>query len=204
MMTSTVKLDPENIDALLRAWSRGDLFAREQVWPIVFQQLRRLARRQLDRENTAHSLESCALVNEAFLRLNDLSCPQWETGAQFFAMCAKVMRHVLVDHARAHQCLKRPDSRQKISLDGIVLFTDEKSEQLLALHEALTQLAKIHPRKSDVVEMRFFGGLSEDEIAEVLQVSSMTVKRDWRFARAWLETVLNGEIPDESSAAPTL
>ena len=115
---------------MLRAWSRGDSSAREQLWPIVFQQLRRLARRQLNRENIDHSLESCALVNEAFLRLNNLNNPQWETSAQFFAMCAKVMRHVLVDHARARLCLKRSGNRQKISLDGMVLFTEEKREQL--------------------------------------------------------------------------
>ena len=197
-MTSPASLDPKSIDAMLRAWSRGDRSAREQLWLIVYQQLRRLARRQLDLENIDHSLESCALVNEAFLRLNNLSSPQWETSAQFFAMCAKVMRHVLVDHARARLCLKRPSNRLKISLDDMVLFTEEKREQLLALDDALTQLAKIHPRKGEVVEMRFFGGLSEDEIAEVLQLSSMTVKRDWRFARAWLETVLSGEIPDEN------
>lgn len=183
---------------MLRAWSRGDRSAREQLWLIVYQQLRRLARRQLDLENIDHSLESCALVNEAFLRLNNLSSPQWETSSQFFAMCAKVMRHVLVDHARARLCLKRPSNRLKISLDDMVLFTEEKREQLLALDDALTQLAKIHPRKGEVVEMRFFGGLSEDEIAEVLQLSSMTVKRDWRFARAWLEAFLNGEISDEN------
>ena len=165
------------------------------MWPIVFQQLRRLARRQLNREGADYSLESCALVNEVFVRLNDLSNPQWETSAQFFAMCAKVMRHVLVDHARARLCQKRPGNRERISMDDIVLISEAKSEQLLALDEALMRLSEIHPRKSEVVEMRFFGGLSADETAEVLQVSSMTVKRDWSFARAWLEAVLSGEIP---------
>jgi RNA polymerase sigma factor (TIGR02999 family) len=195
-MTSPANLEQQDrdIDALLRTWSRGDPSAQEQLWQIVFNQLRRLARHQLNCEAADHSLESCALVNEVFVRLNELSNPRWETSPQFFAMCAKVMRHVLVDHARARLCQKRHGNREKISLDDIVLISEEKGEQLLALDEALTRLAKIHTRKSEVVEMRFFGGLSMDEIAELLQVSSMTVKRDWSFARAWLEAVLSGEI----------
>jgi RNA polymerase sigma-70 factor (ECF subfamily) len=198
-MTSPASLGPKDINDLLHAWSQGDLSAKEQLWQLVFQQLRRLARRQLNREGTDQSLESCALVNELFVRINDLSNPQWETSAQFFAMCAKVMRHVLVDHARARLCQKRPGNREKISLDDIVLISESKGEQLLALDEALTRLAEIHPRKSEVVEMRFFGGLSVDETAEVLQVSSMTVKRDWCFARAWLEAVLSGDIPTNAA-----
>ncbi len=194
-MTIPTNPGPEDIDALLSAWSQGDSSAQEQLWPIVFEQLRRLARRQLNREGADYSLESCALVNEVFVRLNDLGNPQWETSAQFFAMCAKVMRHVLVDRARARLCQKRPENRERISMDDIVLISEAKSEQLLALDEALVRLSEIHPRKSEVVEMRFFGGLSADETAEVLQVSSMTVKRDWSFARAWLEAVLSGEIP---------
>jgi RNA polymerase sigma factor (TIGR02999 family) len=120
------------------------------------------------------------------------------SSAQFFAMCAKVMRHVLVDHARTRLCLKRPGNREKISLDEIVLMSEAKSEQLLSLDEALNKLARIHQRKSDVVEMRFFGGLSENEIAEILKVSPMTIKRDWTFARAWLGAVLSGDIPTKA------
>ncbi|MEJ2110415.1 MAG: sigma-70 family RNA polymerase sigma factor [Acidobacteriota bacterium] len=195
-------LDAKKIDELLRSWSQGDPSAREKLWPIVFQQLRHLARRQLDLEDIDHSLESSALVSEAYMRLNKLSHPQWETSAQFFALCAKIMRHVLVDHARARLCLKRPPKQEKVPLDAIVLVSEEKGEQLIDLDEALTRLAEIHPRKSDVVEMRFFGGLSMNEIAEVLQVSNMTVKRDWKFARAWLQAVLSGEIPDESPVMP--
>jgi len=181
-----------DIDALLSRWSQGDDSAQEQLWPIVFQQLRRLARRQLANERADHSLESAALVNEAYIRLNDLSNPKWNTSAQFFAMCGKVMRHILVDHARARKCQKRPTIGSKIPLEEIALVSPEKGEQLLALDEALSQLAEIHPRKSDVVEMRFFGGLSVEETAEVLQVAKLTVIRDWNFARAWLETVLTG------------
>jgi RNA polymerase sigma factor (TIGR02999 family) len=197
-MPSMAEFSPEDINALLHAWSQGDRAAQEQLWQIVFQQLRHLARRQLNMENADHSLESCALVNEVFVRIQALSNPDWETSAQFFATCAKVMRHVLVDHARTRLCLKRPGNREKISLDEIVLISDAKSEQLISLDEALNQLAIIHQRKSDVVEMRFFGGLSENEIAEILKVSSMTVKRDWNFARAWLEAVLSGEIAPQA------
>jgi RNA polymerase sigma factor (TIGR02999 family) len=168
------------------------------VWQIVFQNLRRIARRQLDREGNCHSLESCALVNEVFVRMDALDSPKWETSAQFFAMCAKVMRHVMVDHARARLCQKRCGNRKKISLDDVVLISEAKSEQLIALDEALTRLAEIHPRKSEVVEMRFFGGLSVDETAKILHVSPMTIKRDWEFARAYLGAVLSGDIPTKS------
>ena len=189
-MTSTASFDSKEIDALLRAWSRGDVSAREQLWPIVFQQLRHLARRQLDLEDVDHSLESSALVSEAFMRLHKLNNPEWETSAQFFAMCAKIMRHVLVDHARARLCLKRPISRYKVPLDTIVLVSEEKGEELLRLDEALTRLAEIHPRKSDVVEMRFFGGLTVEEVARLLSVCDRTIELDWRMARAWLLTRL--------------
>jgi len=141
------EFSPKDINALLHAWSRGDCAAQEQLWQIVFQQLRHLARWQLNRENADHSLESCALVNEMFVRIHALNNATWETSAQFFAMCAKVMRHILVDHARTRLCLKRPGNREKIPLDEIVLLSEAKSEQLLSLDEALSQLAKIHQRK---------------------------------------------------------
>jgi RNA polymerase sigma factor (TIGR02999 family) len=197
-MATLAEFSPKDINVLLHAWSQGDRAAQEKLWQIVFQQLRHLARRQLNMENADHSLESCALVNEMFVRIHALNDPAWETSAQFFAMCAKVMRHVLVDHARTRLCLKRPGNREKISLDEIVLISEAKSEQLLSLDEALNQLAKIHQRKSDVVEMRFFGGLSENEIAEILKVSPMTVKRDWNFSRAWLGAILSGDIPTKA------
>ena len=186
-----------DVTTLLRGWSAGDRSTEEKLWPLVFAELKRLARRHLARERPNHTLQSGALVNEVYVRLADLNNTQWENRARFFAMCARMMREVLVDHARARQSQKRGGDRSRISLDEVALVSESKGIELLALDDALKRLAVIHPRKSEVVEMRFFGGLSADETAEVLNVSRLTVIRDWNFSRAWLQAAMNGEDVDE-------
>jgi RNA polymerase sigma factor (TIGR02999 family) len=189
-----------DVTSLLQAWSAGDRSAQEKLWPVVFAELKRLARRHLAHERPDHTLQSAALVNEAYLRMVDWKNSGWQNRAQFFAMCARMMRQILVDHARTRNRLKR--SGGKISLDDIVLVSESRSEQLLALDEALNRLSKIHPRKGDVVELRFFAGLSVEEIGEVLKVSRLTVIRDWTFARAWLRTAMSGEIDEDGTMEP--
>jgi len=193
-MKSNAKAD---VTTLLRGWSAGDRSTEEKLWPLVFAELKRLARRHLAHERPNHTLQSGALVNEVYVRLADLNNTQWENRARFFAMCARMMREVLVDHARARQSQKRGGDRSRISLDEVALVSESKGIELLALDDALKRLAVIHPRKSEVVEMRFFGGLSADETAEVLNVSRLTVIRDWNFSRAWLQAAMNGEEIDE-------
>jgi RNA polymerase sigma factor (TIGR02999 family) len=193
-MKSNAKAD---VTTLLRGWSAGDRSTEEQLWPLVFAELKRLARRHLAHERPNHTLQSGALVNEVYVRLADLTNTQWESRARFFAMCARMMREVLVDHARARQSQKRGGDKFRISLDEIDLVSEPKGIELLALDDALKRLAVIHPRKSAVVEMRFFGGLSEEETAEVLNVSRLTVIRDWNFSRAWLQAAMSGEDVDE-------
>jgi len=193
-MKSNAKAD---VTTLLRGWSAGDRSTEEKLWPLVFAELKRLARRHLAHERPNHTLQSGALVNEVYVRLANLNNTQWENRARFFAMCARMMREVLVDHARARQSQKRGGDRSRISLDEVALVSESKGIELLALDDALKRLAVIHPRKSEVVEMRFFGGLSADETAEVLNVSRLTVIRDWNFSRAWLQAAMNGEDVDE-------
>jgi len=193
-MKSNAKVD---VTTLLRGWSAGDRSIEEKLWPLVFAELKRLARRHLARERPNHTLQSAALVNEVYVRLADLNNTKWENRARFFAMCARMMREVLVDHARARQAQKRGGDKVRISLDEIAEVSEPKGIELLALDDALKRLAVIHPRKSEVVEMRFFGGLSVEETAEVLNVSRLTVIRDWNFSRAWFQAAMNGEDVDE-------
>jgi len=193
-MKSNAKAD---VTTLLRAWGAGDRSTEEKLWPLIFAELKRLARRHMAHERPNHTLQSGALVNEVYVRLADLNNTQWENRARFFAMCARMMRAVLVDHARARQSQKRGGDKFRVSLDEIALVSETKGIELLALDDALKRLALIHPRKSEVVEMRFFGGLSAEETAEVLNVSRLTVIRDWNFSRAWLQAAMNGEEIDE-------
>jgi RNA polymerase sigma factor (TIGR02999 family) len=183
----------DDVTLLLRAWTEGDQSAQEKLWPVVFTELKRLARRHLAQERPDHTLQSGALVNEVYVRIVAWNNAQWANRAQFFAMCARMMRQILVDHARGHRSRKRPGNAGKLSLDDVVLVSQAKREELVALDDALKQLAEIHPRKSEVVELRFFGGLSFEETAEVLKVSRLTVIRDWNFARAWLRALMSGE-----------
>jgi RNA polymerase sigma factor (TIGR02999 family) len=186
-----------DVTSLLRRWGDGDHTAEESLWPLVFAELKRLARRHLAHQRPDHSLQSGALLNEVYLRFADLENTQWENRAKFFALCAQMMRQILTDHARSRNCQKRGGGAPRVPLDDIALVSESKAIELLTLDDALNRLAVAHPRKSQVVEMRFFGGLSMDEIAEVLGVSRLTVIRDWNFARAWLQAVMNGERIDE-------
>ena len=171
---------------LLLAWNRGDARAFDQLVPLVHAELRRLARRYMARERPDHTLQASALVNEAYLRLIDLKQMQWHNRAHFFAMSARVMRRILVDVARSKRYDKRGGGAPRVSLDEALLVSPEKGQDLVTLDAALSALEAAHPRKSQVVELRFFGGLSLEETAETLQVSIDTVKRDWRFAKLWL------------------
>lgn len=177
---------PQNITTLLRAWGQGDEYALEQLIPLVYDELHRLARRQFSRESADHTLQTTALINEVYLRLVDFQNVRWQDRAHFFAVCARLMRRILVDFARSRDSLKRGGERRKVTLDEGMVYSSGTSAQLLALEEALTRLAQIDSRKSSVVEMRFFGGLTVKETAEVLKVSVDTVMRDWGMARAWL------------------
>jgi len=182
-----------DVTKLLRAWGAGDRSTEEKLWPLVFVELKRIARRHLAHERPDHSLQSGALVNEVYIQLADLGNTQWESRNRFFAMCARMMRQILVDHARARHSQKRGGDRLRVTLDDNAAVSESKGVELLELDDAMNRLKAIHPRKSDVVEMRFFGGLSAEETAEVLEVSRMTVERDWNFARAWLQAAMNGE-----------
>jgi len=184
-----------DISALLRAWSDGDQSALDRLTPIVYDELHRLARRYMKHERPDHSLQSAALVNEAYLRLVDYDRMQWQNRAHFFAVSAQLMRRILVDHARRHN-LKRGGGVQHVALEEAAVVGGGQGPDLVALDDAMNSLARIDPRKVQVVEMRFFGGLSVEETAEVLKVSTITVKRDWRAARAWLYRELTGGTTD--------
>jgi RNA polymerase sigma-70 factor (ECF subfamily) len=179
------------VSTLLHAWSGGDQSALDRLTPIVYEELRRLARRYLKREHTGHSLQTTALVNEAYMRLVDYKRMQWQDRAHFFAVSSQVMRRILVEHARRHN-LKRGGDVQHLSLEEAALVGDDRAADLVALDDAMNSLARQDPRKVQVVEMRFFGGLSVEETAEVLKVSPVTVMRDWSTARAWLYRELTG------------
>lgn len=178
----------EEITHLLQGWRAGDAKALDQLLPVVYKELQRLAHFQLRNERPDHTLQSTALVNEAYLRLVGMNSPQWEGRSHFFAIAAQLMRQILVDYARRHRSMKRGGQVETLSLDDTGLFAKGKSRNIdvVALDDALQTLAKIDPRKARVVELRFFGGLNFEEASEVLNVSSITVQRDWSTARAWL------------------
>jgi RNA polymerase sigma-70 factor, ECF subfamily len=178
-------LNLNEISQLLRAWSDGDQSALEGLVPLVYSELRRLAHRYMKRERLGHSLQTTALVNEAYVRLVDYKRMQWQDRAHFFAASAQLMRRILVEHAR-RQNLKRGAGIQHVSLDDAAMIGGDRSTDLIALDDAMNALARLDPRKVQVVEMRFFGGLSVDETAEVLRISSATVRRDWSSAKVWL------------------
>jgi RNA polymerase sigma factor (TIGR02999 family) len=181
-----------DVTELLLAWGRGDESAFERLVPMVHAELRRLARRQMAGERPGHTLQTTALVNEAYLRLIDLSQVRWQDRAHFLGMSARVMRRILVDHARARGANKRGGRDQKVPIEDAAAVTEERAVDLIALDDALNALAVVDSRKSQVVELRFFGGLSIEETAESLHVSPETVKRDWRVAKVWLLRELAG------------
>ena len=183
-----------DVSEMLRAWSGGDQNAIKRLTPIVYRELHRLARRCMERERPGHSLQATALVNEAYVRLVDYKRMQWQDRAHFFAVSAQVMRRILVEHARRHN-LKRGGGVQHVSLEEAAVVGGEATD-LVALDDAMNALARFDPRKVQVVEMRFFGGLSVEETAEVLKVSPVTVMRDWSTAKAWLYRELTGGTDD--------
>jgi len=170
---------------LLRAWSDGDQRALAELTPIVYEELRRLARRYMKRERAGHSLQTTALVNEAYMRLVDYKRMHWQDRAHFLAVSAQAMRRILVDHARRRN-VKRGADAEHVPLDAAAVVSTDGSHDFVSLDDALSALAELAPRKAQVVELRFFGGLSVDETAEVLHVSSITVMREWKTAKAWL------------------
>ncbi len=171
---------------LLEAWAQGDQAAFNELLPLVHDELRRLAQRHMNHERTGHTLQATALVHEAYLRLIDVNRVQWQNRAHFFAMASRAMRRILVDSARARKYQKRGGGALKVSFDQALTVAVEPDQDLVALDDALSALAQVDRRKSQVVEMRFFGGLSVEETATALHVSADTVMRDWRLAKVWL------------------
>jgi RNA polymerase sigma-70 factor (ECF subfamily) len=184
------------VSRLLLAWSEGDQSALDRLTPIVYEELHRLARWHMRRERPGHSLQTTALVNEAYIRLVDYKRMGWQNRAHFFAVSAQLMRRILVEHARRHN-LKRGGGVQHVSFDEAAVVGEDQAAILVAVDDALKTLARLDPRKAQVVELRFFGGLSVPETAEVLKVSSVTVMRDWNTAKAWLYRELKSRNADE-------
>jgi RNA polymerase sigma-70 factor (ECF subfamily) len=187
----------QDITRLLVDWSNGDQAALDKLLPLVNDELRRLARRYMRRESPGHTLQTSALINEAFLRLIDQQRVRWQNRAHFFGVAAQLMRRVLIDHARSHRYAKRGGGALKVSLDEAAAVTEARAAELLAVDEALEKLTKMDARKGRIVELRFFGGLTEVETAEVIGVSLPTAQREWRAAKAWLRRMLTDEKTDE-------
>jgi len=179
-------LTADNLTGLLIEWRQGDKAALNKLAPLVYDELRRIAHRYVQRERNGHTLGTTALVNEVYLRLAGQKKIQWQNRAHFFAVTAQVMRHILIDHARRRHYAKYGGDVQRVSLAEAELMSRERARELVELDEALDELAKIDLRKSKVVELRYFGGLGLQETADVLEISMMTVRRDWRAAKAWL------------------
>jgi RNA polymerase sigma-70 factor, ECF subfamily len=176
-------LSADNLTGLLVEWREGDQAALDRLMPLVYDQLRRIA--YVQRERNGHTLQTSALVNEAYLRLADQKV-LWQNRAHFFAVAARVMRHILIDHARRRRYAKHGGDAQQVPIDDAAVMSLDRAAELIALEEALDELAQLDQRKSRVVELRYFGGLSLEETAEALNISLMTVRRDWRAAKAWL------------------
>ena len=174
------------VTRLLREWSSGDRTALDRLTPLIYDELRRLAHNYMGRGRAGHTLQTTALVHEAYLRLVDQQDVEWQGRAHFFAVSARAMRHILVDYARQKQSTKRGGDSPRVTLDEGAVASAERAAELVALDEALQGLAEVHPRRCQVVELRYFGGMNNREASEVLGVSEATIERDWRFARAWL------------------
>jgi RNA polymerase sigma-70 factor, ECF subfamily len=185
------ELRTQDVSGLLLAWSGGDRSALDQLTPIVYRELHRLARQYMRRERPGHSLQTTALVHEAYIRLVDCNRMQWQSRAHFFAVSAQMMRRILVEHARRHN-LKRGGNVEHVSLDEAAGLGSERAADMVALDDAINSLARFDARKARVVEMRFFGGLTTEEVAAVLNVSAITVMRDWNTAKAWLYREMTG------------
>ena len=188
----TPSVSPQEVTNLLTRWSHGDDAALTELTPLVYEELRRIAHHFMEGQRSDHTLQTTALVNEAYLRLADQTNPSWQNRAHFFAVAVRAMRQIVVDYARSYQSQKRGGGALKVELDEAAIVSPEQSKEIIDLHEALERLATLDSRKAQVVELKYFGGLNYDEIAEVLKVSRITVRRDWEFAKVWLYTELHG------------
>jgi RNA polymerase sigma-70 factor (ECF subfamily) len=193
-----------DVTSLLRAWGRGDPAALDELTPVIYEELRRRAHSYMKNERGDHTLQTTALANEAWLRLVNVSVVDWKDRAHFFAIAANMMRRILVDAARARGREKRGGSAQRVDLDQIPDISARRDPELIAIDEALKTLAELDPRKAKVIELRFFGGLSVEETAEVLKVHEQTVLRDWRLARVWLMREMSGQRPGSGLHATKL
>jgi len=187
----TPSVSPQRVTQFLQQWSGGDDAALAELTPLVYEELRRLAHHYMEGQRPDHTLQTTALVNEAYLRLADQTNPNWQSRAHFFAVAARAMRQILVSYARSNRAQKRGGGGVRVDLDEAALVSPQESKEIVDLHEALEQLSVLDSRKAQVVELKYFGGLNYDEMAEVLKISPVTVRRDWRFARAWLYTELH-------------
>jgi RNA polymerase sigma factor (TIGR02999 family) len=187
----TPSVSQQRVTDLLTRWSHGDDAALAELTPLVYEELRRLAHHYMKGERPDHTLQTTALVNEAYLRLADQTIPNWQSRAQFFAVAARAMRQILVSYARSNRAQKRGGGVGKIELDEAAIMSPEQSNEIVDVHEALERLGRLDERKARVVELKYFGGLNYDEMSEVLKISPVTVRRDWRFAKAWLYTELH-------------
>ena len=193
----TAPASTEHATQLLIEWSKGNREAAAGLMPLVYEELRRLARSYLQRERSGHTLQATGLVHEAYLRLVDQKTTNWKNRAHFFGVAATMMRRILVDHARHHRAEKRGGEWNQVTFDEAVAFSPTRNINVIALDDALRDLATLNPQHSQIVELRFFGGLTVEEVAEVLDTSQRTVEREWRMARAWLRRQIFGDTPDE-------
>jgi len=188
---NTRSISAPEVTQLLAHWNRGDEAALEQLTPLIYEELRRLAHFQMSGQRPDHTLQTTALVNEAYLRFAGQTNPSWQNRAHFFAVAARAMRQILVNYAKGFRAQKRGGGAVKIELDEGAIVAPEKSKEIVDLNEALERLGALDSRKARVVELKYFGGLNHDEIAEVMKVSAVTVRRDWVFAKAWLHNELH-------------
>jgi RNA polymerase sigma factor (TIGR02999 family) len=184
-------VSPHRVTQLLQQWSHGDDAALADLTPLVYEELRRLAHYFMEGQRLDHTLQTTALVNEAYLRLADQANPNWHSRAHFFAVAARAMRQILVSYARSNRAQKRGGGGARIELDESAILSAEQSKEIVDLHEALERLGTLDSRKARVVELKYFGGLNYDEIAEVLKIARITARRDWEFAKLWLYTELH-------------
>ena len=187
----TASVSQHRVTDLLTRWSQGDDAALAELTPLVYEELRRLAHHYMKGERPDHTLQTTALVNEAYLRLADQTNPHWQSRAHFFAVAARAMRQILVSYARSNRAQKRGGGAGRIELDEAAILSPEQSNEIVDVHEALERLGRLDERKARVVELKYFGGLNHDEIAEVMKISTITVRRDWVFAKAWLHNELH-------------
>ena len=191
-------MSPQEVTQLLADWGKGDRSALDRLFPLVHSELRRIAQRQMNQERAGHTLQATALVNEAYLKLVGQQELEWQNRAHFFAVCAQMMRHILIDHARAHARDKRGGGAIQVSLNDVAALAEDQASYFLALDEALRLLESLDPQKGKIVELRYFGGLSIEETAEVLNISPRTVRREWQRSKAWLYRMISEGVEDET------